>query len=68
MKKKKGGLLIPKLGIVVPKMGIVVPKMGTKKRRSGNRGPVVSGVADALFTKVQQRVLAVLFGNHARSF
>jgi predicted nucleotidyltransferase len=29
---------------------------------------VVSGVADALFTKVQQRVLAVLFGNHARSF
>jgi predicted nucleotidyltransferase len=29
---------------------------------------VASGVADALFTKVQQRVLAVLFGNHARSF
>jgi predicted nucleotidyltransferase len=29
---------------------------------------VASGVADALFTKVQQRVLAVLFGNPARSF
>lgn len=29
---------------------------------------MVSGIADALFTKVQQRVLAVLFGNHARSF
>ena len=28
----------------------------------------MSGIADALFTKVQQRVLAVLFGNHARSF
>jgi len=27
-----------------------------------------SGIADALFTKVQQRVLAVLFGNHERSF
>ena len=45
-----------------------MPKMGTKKRQSSNRAPVVSGVADALFTKVQQRVLAVLFGNHARSF
>jgi predicted nucleotidyltransferase len=42
--------------------------MGTKKRQSSNPTPVVSGVADALFTKVQQRVLAVLFGNHARSF
>lgn len=28
----------------------------------------VSGVADALFSKVRQRVLAVLFGNHSRSF
>jgi predicted nucleotidyltransferase len=46
----------------------MMPKMGTKKRQSSNRAPVVSGVADALFTKVQQRVLAVLFGNHARSF
>jgi predicted nucleotidyltransferase len=44
-----------------------MPKMGAKKRQSGNRAPVISGVADALFTKVQQRVLAVLFGN-ARSF
>src|SRR5260370_11691469 len=42
--------------------------MGTKKRKPSNREPVGSGVADALFTKVQQRVLAVLFGNHARSF
>src|SRR5450755_3484237 len=42
--------------------------MGTKKLKPGNRASVGSGVADALFTKVQQRVLAVLFGNHARSF
>lgn len=41
--------------------------MGTK-RKSRSRAPVASGVADALFTKVQQRVLAVLFGNHERSF
>jgi predicted nucleotidyltransferase len=46
----------------------MMPKMGIKKRHSGNRAPIISGVADALFTKVQQRVLAVLFGNHARSF
>jgi predicted nucleotidyltransferase len=46
----------------------MMPKMGTKKRQSSHRAPAVSGVADALFTKVQQRVLAVLFGNHARSF
>ncbi len=42
--------------------------MGIKARQSGSRTAVNSGVADALFTKVQQRVLAVLFGNHARSF
>jgi predicted nucleotidyltransferase len=52
----------------MPILGIMIPNMGTKKRQSANRAPVVSGVADALFTKVQQRVLAVLFGNHARSF
>jgi predicted nucleotidyltransferase len=42
--------------------------MGTKKLNRNHRGPVGSGIANALFTKVQQRVLAVLFGNHARSF
>src|ERR1700693_6298516 len=46
----------------------MMPKMGTTKRQAGNRAPIVSGVADALFTKVQQRVLAVLFGNPERSF
>jgi len=30
--------------------------------------PVQTGLADALFSKVQQRVLAVLFGNADRSF
>ena len=42
--------------------------MGTTRRKRASHAPVKSGVADALFTKVQQRVLAVLFGNHARSF
>jgi hypothetical protein len=41
--------------------------MGTKKRRA--KAPAApSGIADALFSKVQQRVLAVLFGNPGRSF
>jgi predicted nucleotidyltransferase len=52
----------------IPILGSKIPKMGTKKRKLRNRAPVGSGIADALFTKVQQRVLAVLFGNHARSF
>lgn len=30
--------------------------------------PATSGLADALFPKVRQRVLAVLFGNPGRSF
>ena len=30
--------------------------------------PASRGLADALFTKVQQRVLGVLFGNPRRSF
>jgi len=42
--------------------------MGIKKRPTKAKLPPVSGVADALFTKVQQRVLAVLFGNPGRSF
>jgi predicted nucleotidyltransferase len=42
--------------------------MGIKKRKSRSRGPVGSRVAEALFSKVQQRVLAVLFRNHERSF
>ena len=48
----------------IPILGSKIPKMGTKKREP----PLGSAVADALFTKVQQRVLAALFGNHARSF
>jgi predicted nucleotidyltransferase len=43
-------------------MGIIVPNMGIK--RSARR----RGLADALFTPVQQRVLALLFGQPARRF
>lgn len=42
--------------------------MGIKKKRVKTPAPVPMGVANALFTKVQQRVLGVLFGNPGRSF
>jgi len=43
--------------------------MGIKNQRARKASPVHSnGIADALFTKVQQRVLGVLFGNPDRSF
>lgn len=46
-------------------MGFIIPKMGMI--RSPEKVPA-RGLADALFAKVQQRVLAVLFGNPSRSF
>jgi predicted nucleotidyltransferase len=47
-------LQTPNLGLTMPELGINMPFMGT--------------YADALFTKTQQRVLAVLFGQPQRSF
>lgn len=43
-------------------MGMIKPNMGT------NQPPSFSSTADALFPKVRQRVLAVLFGAPDRSF
>ncbi len=48
-------------------MGFIIPKMGIMKKPL-KVPPQPAGVADALFTKVQQRVLGVLFGNPGRSF
>src|SRR5262245_51779381 len=41
---------------------MIVPEMGVSARRAG------ASIADALFTKTQQRVLATLFGQPDRSF
>jgi hypothetical protein len=46
----------------VPNSGMIIPNMGTK--RTARR----SGLADALFTPVQQRVLGLLFGQPDRRF
>ena len=50
-------------------MGFIIPSVGMK-RASRKRHPVkpAPGLADALFAKVQQRVLGVLFGNPHRTF
>jgi predicted nucleotidyltransferase len=48
----------------VPFLGIFMPKMGSVKKAH----PPATSLADALFTGTQQRVLALLFGQPARSF
>ncbi len=65
---QRWGLWADRGNLLVPIMGIKIPIMGIQKRKPTNNAPTPSGVADALFSKVQQRVLAVLFGNHSRSF
>jgi len=49
-------------GLNIPILGIIIPKMGMKATISS------SGLADALFSRVQRRVLAILFGHPDRSF
>ncbi len=49
-------------------MGMINPNMGSNLLTSKTRTPTCAGLANALFTKVQQRVLAVLFGRPGRSF
>jgi predicted nucleotidyltransferase len=67
-------LHIPILGIKMPKMGMK-PKTPRKKLAvaagdAGALGPVLprTSLSDALFTKTQQRVLGLLFGQPDRSF
>lgn len=47
----------------VPKSGMIVPEMGSVKQEG-----VEGGLASALFTPVQQRVLGLLFGQPERRF
>ena len=46
----------------------MIPNMGIKKRQTETPARPALGTADALFSKVRQRVLGVLFGNPGRSF
>lgn len=49
-------------------MGCIIPFMGTTKTGRKRAAVATTAVADALFTKSQQRVLGVIFGNPGRSF
>jgi predicted nucleotidyltransferase len=49
-------------------MGYIIPFMGTTKTGHKRAAVARTAVADALFTKSQQRVLGVIFGNPGRSF
>jgi predicted nucleotidyltransferase len=52
----------PVVMTVVPEMGMIIPEMGRTSSKTR------SGLADALFTPVQQRVLGLLFGQPDRRF
>jgi predicted nucleotidyltransferase len=52
----------------MPKLGINMPSMGTKAKSRVSRAAQRVGLADALFSTTQQRVLAYLFGQPQRSF
>ena len=52
----------------IPILGFIIPNMGTKVRSAEEVEPRRGGIAGALFSKVQQSVLGILFGNAHRSF
>lgn len=52
----------------MPKMGINMPNMGIKDRQRALQARKTVGLADALFSSTQQRVLGFLFGQPERSF
>ena len=49
-------------------MGINMPNMGTRAKARVSKVPKRTSLADALFSTIQQRVLAYLFGQPERSF
>src|SRR5688500_15050579 len=50
---------------LMPKSGMIMPRLGARPHERRSTG---KSLADALFTKTQQRVLRVLFGQPGRSF
>src|SRR5688572_6538466 len=54
--------------LTIPNMGSIIPNMGMSRGTRKTRASATTSVGDALFSKVQQRVLGVLFGNSGRSF
>lgn len=50
----------------MPKVGTKMPKVGSKHTK--RTGPATRSVADALFSRTQQRVFSLMFGQPERAF
>jgi predicted transcriptional regulator len=62
---------LPKMGIKMPEMGNTATTKGSRlarRKAAASLSAAPTSLADALFTTTQQRVLALLFGQAARSF
>ena len=59
---------MPNLGIIVPIMGMSTKAGKARTKRAARAAPKAAGLADALFSVTQQRVLGLLFGQSGRSF
>jgi predicted nucleotidyltransferase len=55
-------------GLNIPRMGINMPNMGIREKVQVAGAQRGTSLADALFSTVQQRVLAYIFGQPERSF
>lgn len=56
------------MGLINPKMGDIIPNMGPINPNFTGLRPPETGLSNALFSKVQQRVLALIFGHPDQSF
>lgn len=65
--KTAAGRGVPKAGMIVPESGMMVSMKPAKSARKGTAS-APTGLADVLFTPVQQRVLRLLFGQPQRRF
>ena len=62
------GRLVPKKGRLVPRKGKAAPRLGKRAKLEHAAPPPRVGIADALFSSTQQRVLGLLYGQPERSF
>src|SRR5689334_22338152 len=64
----RGWTCLPNLGMIMPNMGTIRKASKSPQMKRVLPGRPVTGLADALFSRTQQRVLALLFGQPDRSF
>ncbi len=68
---RTGPIDIPKMGIIIPNLGISMARISRQVTLEPTRGTAAAtraGLANALFTSTQQKVLGLLFGQPDRSF